>query len=234
MRSRRSRMLWPVVSVGFAAALGTAILGSTAVAKGPGPGPATENEEASAPRVLTKADRRVTRRIITQRNATWRWQDVMQVERTPYTGGHEQSTSRPYRRWVLRVWESRAKRAWRKATRPPHYDEWMCIHRYEGSWVDPNAPYYGGLQMDVAFPARLRRQAARDEGHGRQLVAARADVGRRAGARVRPGLLPVAEHGQVLQPLLAAQLRTDDLDDPAPVALAVELEEQHALPLAEQ
>ncbi len=144
-------MLWPVVCVGFAAALGTAILGSTAVAKGPGPGPATDNQEAPAPRVLTKADHRVTRRIINQRNSTWRWQDVMQVERTPYTGTHEESTSRPYRRWVLRVWESRAKQAWRKATRPPHYDEWMCIHRYEGSWVDPNAPYYGGLQMDLGF-----------------------------------------------------------------------------------
>ena len=144
-------MLWPFVLIGFAAALGTAMLGSTATAKGPGPGPATDNEEASAPRVLTKADHRVTRRIISHRNSTWRWQDVMQVERTPYTGTHEQSTSRSYRRWVLRVWESRAKRAWRKATRPPHYDEWMCIHRYEGSWVDPDAPYYGGLQMDLSF-----------------------------------------------------------------------------------
>jgi hypothetical protein len=27
----------------------------------------------------------------------------------------------------------------------------MCIHHYEGSWTDPNAPYYGGLQMDVEF-----------------------------------------------------------------------------------
>src|SRR5207342_965402 len=26
-----------------------------------------------------------------------------------------------------------------------------CIHRYEGSWTDPNAPYYGGLQMDYTF-----------------------------------------------------------------------------------
>ncbi len=145
-------MLWPIVSVGFAAALGTAIMGSTAGATGAkAPGPTTDNQEASAPRVLTKADRQVTQQIINQRNATWRWQDVMQAERTPYSGFHEQSTSRPYRRWVLRVWESRAKRAWRKATRPPHYDEWMCIHRYEGSWVDPDAPYYGGLQMDLSF-----------------------------------------------------------------------------------
>ena len=28
---------------------------------------------------------------------------------------------------------------------------WLCIHRFEGSWADPGAPYYGGLQMDLAF-----------------------------------------------------------------------------------
>jgi hypothetical protein len=26
-----------------------------------------------------------------------------------------------------------------------------CIHRYEGAWTDPGAPYYGGLQMDLTF-----------------------------------------------------------------------------------
>ena len=48
-------MLWPVVCVGLAAALGTAMLGSTAGAKvnevTKAPGPATDNGEASAPRV---------------------------------------------------------------------------------------------------------------------------------------------------------------------------------------
>jgi hypothetical protein len=29
-----------------------------------------------------------------------------------------------------------------------------CIHRYEGSWRDPSAPYWGGLQMDRSFMAR--------------------------------------------------------------------------------
>jgi len=28
---------------------------------------------------------------------------------------------------------------------------WMCIHSYEGAWNDPNAPYWGGLQMDLSF-----------------------------------------------------------------------------------
>lgn len=26
-----------------------------------------------------------------------------------------------------------------------------CIHQYEGSWTDPGAPHYGGLQMDLQF-----------------------------------------------------------------------------------
>lgn len=34
---------------------------------------------------------------------------------------------------------------------PPHLSAWLCIHRYEGSWTDPGAPYYGGLQMDWSF-----------------------------------------------------------------------------------
>jgi len=34
---------------------------------------------------------------------------------------------------------------------PPHKTSWLCIHRYEGSWTDPGAPYYGGLQMDLSF-----------------------------------------------------------------------------------
>lgn len=29
----------------------------------------------------------------------------------------------------------------------------MCIHHYEGSWSDPGAPYWGGLQMDWTFMA---------------------------------------------------------------------------------
>jgi len=143
VRLRQSRLLLPVVLVGLAAALGT-----TAGAGVPGPAP---DVEAAATHAMTKADRAVLGKIISHRNSTWRWQDVMLKPHTPYSGTAEKSTSRHYRRWVLNVWEKRAKQAWRKAQRPPHYEEWLCIHRYEGSWVDPNAPYYGGLQMDVSF-----------------------------------------------------------------------------------
>jgi hypothetical protein len=143
-------LLLPVVLVGLAAALGSSA-GASVTAGQSAPGPATDNREASTPRSLTAVDRGLVRRIVSHRNSTWRWQDTMLRPRTPYSGTAETTTSRPYRNWVLRVWQDRAKTAWRKATRPPHYNEWLCIHRYEGSWTDPNAPYYGGLQMDMSF-----------------------------------------------------------------------------------
>ena len=58
----------------------------------------------------------------------------------------------PSARRALVLWRQRVA-----ATRrtfyagPPHYSSWMCIHHYEGSWTDPAAPYYGGLQMDLSF-----------------------------------------------------------------------------------
>ena len=50
-------------------------------------------------------------------------------------------------------WRRREHRAWRRANHPPDMAAWLCIHRYEGSWVDPGAPYWGGLQMDLSFQA---------------------------------------------------------------------------------
>lgn len=57
-------------------------------------------------------------------------------------------SSDPARAYHRRV----ANRAW-LAIRGlvPHKRQWLCIHRYEGSWQDPNPPYYGGLQMDLGF-----------------------------------------------------------------------------------
>lgn len=34
----------------------------------------------------------------------------------------------------------------------------LCIHRFEGSWTDRGAPYYGGLQMDVSFQRTYGRE----------------------------------------------------------------------------
>jgi len=68
-----------------------------------------------------------------------------------------------YRRWLRDAWRIRAERARYRAHHPPHLSEWQCIHRFEGSWTDPNSPYYGGLQMDISFqltygPGLLRRK----------------------------------------------------------------------------
>jgi hypothetical protein len=156
VRLRRSRLLLSVVLVGLAA-----IFGTTAGAGVPGP---ASNAEAFAPRASTKADRVVLRKIHSNRDATWRWQAVMLKPRTPYTARAEKSTSRQFRRWVLDVWTRRAKTAWRHAQRPPHYDDWMCIHEYEGSWTDPNSPYYGGLQMDLSFQRAYGGRLLDDKG----------------------------------------------------------------------
>jgi len=47
---------------------------------------------------------------------------------------------------------------------PPHKSAWDCIHRYEGSWTDPNPPYYGGLQMDWGFMSAYGGELLRRKG----------------------------------------------------------------------
>ena len=54
-------------------------------------------------------------------------------------------------RHLARIWHRRAIAASRLAHHPPKLRVWNCIHHYEGSWADPNAPYWGGLQMDYSF-----------------------------------------------------------------------------------
>ena len=54
-------------------------------------------------------------------------------------------------RQLERRWRHRAHRTWVRATHPPALQSWLCIHRYEGSWADSGAPYWGGLQMDLGF-----------------------------------------------------------------------------------
>jgi hypothetical protein len=70
--------------------------------------------------------------------------------------GRSLRTLRPLRHVSLRraraVWLHRAVAARRQfVAGPAHRRAWQCIHRYEGSWADGSAPYYGGLQMDISF-----------------------------------------------------------------------------------
>jgi hypothetical protein len=69
-----------------------------------------------------------------------------------------------YRRWLRNAWRIRAARARHRAHHPPHLAEWRCIHRWEGSWTDPGSPYYGGLQMDLAFQRAYGLRLLRHKG----------------------------------------------------------------------
>ncbi len=143
------------------------------------------------------------KRIARHRDATWRWERLMRKPRTPYGGSVSRVSSTVYRQWVLHLWLHRELAARRQAKNPPHKRQWLCIHHYEGSWTDPNAPYYGGLQMDRRVPAHVRPATPAGEGHRRPLDAARADVGGRArlpDARI----LALAEHGEILRIAVAA------------------------------
>ncbi len=96
--------------------------------------------------------------IDTYRHETWRWQRVMG---RPLTRELQQAPAEPDDKIV--AWKRVAARTRRRAQNPPHKWAWLCIHRYEGAWTDPNPPYYGGLQMDVSFqrtysPGLLRRK----------------------------------------------------------------------------
>ena len=65
---------------------------------------------------------------------------------------------------LAEVWVRREHRAWRLAHHPPALRDWYCIHRYEGSWTDHNAPYWGGLQMDYSFQSTYSPWLLRHKG----------------------------------------------------------------------
>jgi len=69
-----------------------------------------------------------------------------------------------YRLWLRDAWRIRAERARFRAHHPPHLAEWRCIHRWEGAWTDPGSPYYGGLQMDLAFQSAYGPRLLRHKG----------------------------------------------------------------------
>lgn len=55
-------------------------------------------------------------------------------------------------RWLQEVGAKAKAEGWNRLhPYPPHYQGWLCIHRFEGSWRDSGDPYWGGLQMDRGF-----------------------------------------------------------------------------------
>jgi hypothetical protein len=114
--------------------------------------------------VLAPGDRYLLRPIARYRRETWRWQQLIGQRRTLTTDTARRSRDPEYRRWVLRLWRTRATKLRRLGRRPPHRRAWLCIQRYEGAWHDPRAPYYGGLQMDLRFQRLYGRFLLRKKG----------------------------------------------------------------------
>jgi hypothetical protein len=106
----------------------------------------------------------LVRQIEHYRATTWRWQRVMSRPLTTVSRSYRTDPSLRYKRWVRNLWRGRAVRTRRRALHPPFRSAWLCIHRYEASWRDGGAPYYGGLQMDVSFQLRYGRRLYRLKG----------------------------------------------------------------------
>lgn len=117
--------------------------------------PAPTEEETSsqgAPPAVNRARMNALRRQIrSHRAATWHWQRVMGKRRTPTGYAERRTASVAKLTWMRNLWRERAAQVRRSARRVPNRGAWLCIHRYEGPWNDPNSPYYGGLQMDLQF-----------------------------------------------------------------------------------
>lgn len=165
MHVRKSRVLLLVAVAGLAAALslGAVVLPQSAEANRK---PVRRLQAARhAQQVAMVADLHRTLSVIhAKRNETWRWLDMMSAARIPYGGYADRTHNVRYSHSVLALWTHRATQARWQAQHPPRLSAWLCIHRYEGSWTDPNPPYYGGLQMDMSFMQAYGGQLLRTKG----------------------------------------------------------------------
>lgn len=102
--------------------------------------------------------------IVGYQRATWHWEHLMGRRLTHTEGRTLAAMSIPDVQRAVALWKRRANTARRRAQHPPHLAAWLCIHRFEASWTDPGAPYYGGLQMDLGFQARYGGRLLRTKG----------------------------------------------------------------------
>jgi hypothetical protein len=125
----------------------------------------TEAKAAPDPWAETAETLRLRARAVHYRTVARRWKALMGKPR-PRLGtapiAFESLLER--RRWRARAWRAKARAARRAGHRPPHLRAWICIHGYEGSWRDPNAPYFGGLQMDLTFQRQYGPRLLQNKG----------------------------------------------------------------------
>jgi hypothetical protein len=147
------------LTVLLACACALAAVGAATLRADPGPEPeppVTTTTTTTESAVDTALIRRL---ILKSRRETWHWQRVMGARLTREL---KYPPAEPEQR--VAAWHRLALRARHRAQHPPHLRAWLCIHRYEAAWHDPNAPYYGGLQMDVQFQRTYAPQLFRRKG----------------------------------------------------------------------
>jgi hypothetical protein len=110
--------------------------------------PATEHNQASGTKAAIAY---YSDEIARFQKQTWHWQRVMGVSTTPAQGRQLTNMDAPQIRRAAEAWQRRSDEVYRRAQKPPHLRQFLCIHRYEGSWRDTGDPYWGGLQMDLSF-----------------------------------------------------------------------------------
>jgi hypothetical protein len=131
-----------------------ALIGSLALTA-PG-GAAAQSDDALARALLKEIEQ--------HRAQTWHRQRVMGLRPTQTKFVERRAGSIAVLRKLRDTWRARAVQARKRLIRPPHRKAWLCIQRYEGSWKDPDAPYYGGLQMDITFQRAYGRYLLRRKG----------------------------------------------------------------------
>jgi hypothetical protein len=129
------------------------------------PSPAIPGEISAGQWVETRTTRELRAKALRLKRIARHWRALMNDPRptlrrpsTPFASLFAKRT------WMVRGWKAHVLRARELAERPPHRAEWRCIHRYEGPWNDPGAPYYGGLQMDLTFQRMYGRRLLRRDG----------------------------------------------------------------------
>ena len=122
---------------------------------------------SAAVRRAATTERALIAQILRLQRETWRWERLIGARPTGAGSRSLANASLTTLVAVREKWRRFASRARRQAAHPPHERGWRCIHRYEASWRDGGAPYYGGLQMDWSFMRRygadlLRRKGTAD------------------------------------------------------------------------
>jgi hypothetical protein len=145
-----------------ACALVVSLAAATTLRAGTTPEPTTSTDTTETE---TTADdggfdqRAIQRQIDRYRHETWRWQRTMGRRLTRKLQDPPADVKAKIAVWKQVAWHTR-----RRAQNPPHKRQWLCIHRFEGAWNDPNPPYYGGLQMDLGFQRTYGRQLLATKG----------------------------------------------------------------------